>query len=365
LLSIGFLLSSLSVVQRALLSKQLAFRTLAIAETVAAVVSSAVAIVCAEEGLGVFSLVVQVNLMAGITTVVLWQTSGWRPTFAFSIDDVRSIWGFSANVVGFNIVNYFGRNLDYILIGRFLGAQPLGYYTLAYNLLLFPVQNLTYTVGRVTFPVYASMQDDNDRLGRAYLRVVGTLAMLSFPLMLGLLAVCDVFVRTVYGPRWAPAIPAVAIFAPVGLVQSISSMNGSVYQAKGRADLQFRIGMLFSLLVVASFFVGLHWGMLGVAGAYAIVAVVILGYPLFAIPLGLIGLRFPDLLRAIRQPLVASLVMLGGLGVLRLAFPELATGGAGGLLVLVGAGAAIFFGAAFVLSRAQLREMWFLIRPAT
>ena len=365
LLSVGFLVSSLSVVQRALLSKQLGFRKIAIAESAAAVIASLVAIGFAEAGFGVYSLVIQAIVMAGVTTVVLWTLSDWRPTLDFALGDLRSISGFSANVVGFNIVNYLGRNVDYILIGRFLGAQPLGYYTLAYNLLLFPVQNLTYTVGRVTFPVYASIQDDDDRLARAYLRVVRMLATLSFPLMLGLLAVCDVFVRAVYGARWAPAIPAVAIFAPVGLVQSISSMNGSVYQAKGRADLQLRVGSVFSCLVVASFFVGLHWGMIGVAAAYAVTSVGLLGYPLFAIPLRIVGLRFIDLLRTVRHPLAASLTMLAGLGLLRVTIPQLASGDVAGLLVLVAAGGAFYVGTVFALNRSQLREMWLLIRPAT
>src|SRR5579885_3153838 len=137
LLSVGFAITSLSLVQRALLSRELAFRNISIAEAVAAIAGSAAAI---------------------------------------ALGDLRSISGFSANLMAYNIVNYLGRNVDYLLIGRFLGAQQLGYYTLAYNLLLFPVQYVTLTVGRVTFPVYASIQDDNRRLANAYLRVAGTLA---------------------------------------------------------------------------------------------------------------------------------------------------------------------------------------------
>src|SRR5579885_2097508 len=347
-----------------LLSRELAFRNISIAEAVAAIAGSAAAIALAAAGYGVYSLVGLVIVMSAVTTLLLWLMSDWRPTAEFALGDLRSISGFSANLMAYNIVNYLGRNVDYLLIGRFLGAQQLGYYTLAYNLLLFPVQYVTLTVGRVTFPVYASIQDDNRRLANAYLRVAGTLAALSFPLMLGLLAVCDVFVRTVYGARWAPAIPVVAILAPVGLIQSISAMNGSVYKAKGRADLMLRVGGGFSAVAVASFFLGLRFGMVGVAAAYAVTAIVLFGYPLFSIPLRLIGLRFADLLRAIRYPLAASVTMIAGLGLLRLAVPQLASAGAAGLLVLVAAGSALYFGAIVVLNRSQLREMWLLIRPA-
>src|SRR5579885_298881 len=364
LLSVGFAITSLSLVQRALRSRELAFRNISIAEAVAAIAGSAAAIALAAAGYGVYSLVGLVIVMSAVTTLLLWLMSDWRPTAEFALGDLRSISGFSANLMAYNIVNYLGRNVDYLLIGRFLGAQQLGYYTLAYNLLLFPVQYVTLTVGRVTFPVYASIQDDNRRLANAYLRVAGTLAALSFPLMLGLLAVCDVFVRTVYGARWAPAIPVVAILAPVGLIQSISAMNGSVYKAKGRADLMLRVGGGFSAVAVASFFLGLRFGMVGVAAAYAVTAIVLFGYPLFSIPLRLIGLRFADLLRAIRYPLAASVTMIAGLGLLRLAVPQLASAGAAGLLVLVAAGSALYFGAIVVLNRSQLREMWLLIRPA-
>ncbi|MDQ2913772.1 MAG: MOP flippase family protein [Chloroflexota bacterium] len=363
LLSVSFLLSSLSIVQQALLAKQLKFKKLAIIQSIAALTGSAVAIALAAAGAGVFSLVAQSISASGISTVVLWLSSSWRPTRDFSLDDLRSIWRFSANVVGFNVVNYLARNVDYILIGRYLGAQSLGYYTLAYNLLLFPLQNLTYVVNRVTFPAYASIQDDNARLANAYMRVVRATATLSFPIMLGLLATCDVFVRTVYGERWSPAIPIVAILAPVGLFQSFVALNGSIYQSKGRADLQFRIGIIASTVVIGSFFIGLRWGILGIAAAYAVTTFCVLGYPLMVISLSLIDLRVRDFLNAIRRPFAASLCMLAGLGAIRLAFPDLVFGSGMALPLLVLVGVVLYFAATFAVNRSQLREMWLLVKP--
>lgn len=362
-LSASFVLSGVSVVQQALLSKRLAFKKLAIIQSSAAIAGAAAAVVLAAVGAGVYALVAQSLVTTGITTVALWARSDWHPGFAFAVEDLRSVWSFSANVVGFNVVNYLARNVDYLLIGRYLGAQKLGYYTLAYNLLLFPLQNLSYVMNSVLFPAFASIQDETARIASAYLRAVRVMALLAFPVMLGLLAVCDLFVPTVYGAKWTPAIPLVAILVPVGLTQSFSALNGSIYQATGRADLQFRVGSVSSTIVVASFFIGLHWGIIGVATAYAVTVVAILSYPLMVISLRLVGLGTRDLLSALRRPFAASLCMLAGVGAIRLVFTTLGTENGTALLVLVLAGALLYCAATYVFDRAQVRQVWMLLRP--
>lgn len=365
LLSLGFIISSLGVVQSALLTKQMAFKKLAVIEVGGAVVAAAVAIALAVQGAGVFSLVGHTLAMSASAGTALWFASSWRPSLAFAFQDLRSVAKFSANLVGFNTVNYFARNLDYVLIGRLLGAESLGYYTIAYNLLLFPIRNISRVISRVTYPAYALMQEDNTRLSRAYLRVVRATAMVSFPVMLGLLAICDVFVPALYGEQWSPAVPLVAIFVPVAIMQSLAAINGGVYQAKGRTDLQFRVGLIFSAIIVAGFIIGVQWGLIGVALAYASVSIVILGYPTFAIPLKLIGLKVRDVALAIRHPFAAGACMLAGIGLLRVSVPALDSNVAVGLPIFVGVGTFLYVVASLMINRSELREMWFLVRPSS
>ena len=156
---------------------------------------------------------------------------------------VRSISSYSLNLTAFNTFNYFSRNADYFLIGRFLGAQALGYYTLAYRILLYPLQSVSAVIGRVTFPLYAQLQDDNPRFRRVYLRIARVIAALTFPMMLGLWVVAGPFVLTLFGAQWSPVIALLIIFIPVSMAQSIITTVGAIYQVKGRTDWMFRWGV--------------------------------------------------------------------------------------------------------------------------
>src|SRR6266853_761895 len=229
-----------------------------------------------------------------LATLLLWSAGRWRPSWQFDWPEIRSVMGFSLNLTGANIFNYFARNADKLLIGRFLGPQDLGYYDLAYRLMQFPLQGISAVIGRVMFPLYSRMQDDAGQFGRTYLKVASAIALISFPLMLGLTALARPFVVTVFGAGWMPVIPLLLILAPLGAVQSIATTVGHIYMAKGRTDwaLWWTIGA--GLLIVLSFVLGLPWGILGVTSSYAVMFL-LLTYPAFAVPFRLIGLRVRDL----------------------------------------------------------------------
>ena len=152
---------------------------------------------------------------------------------------------YSLNLVGFNTFNYFARNADYLLIGRFLGATSLGIYMLAYRIMLYPLQSITTVISRVMFPAYSQLQDDDARFRSAYLRTAGMIALVTFPMMAGLWVSDRAHVvLTIFGQKWAQAIPLIKVLALVGMAQSIGATVGAIYQAKGRTDVMFRLGSL-------------------------------------------------------------------------------------------------------------------------
>ncbi|CAG1020387.1 partial Lipopolysaccharide biosynthesis protein WzxC, partial [Methylococcales bacterium] len=246
-LSLSFFISALSIVQSCLLTREMAFDRLAKLDLITGIFSSSVAIGAAWAGFGVMSLVYQPLLNSVLMLVLLWGTSTWHPKWMFHWGEVREVAGYSLNLAGFNIVNYFARNADNLLIGRYLGAQDLGYYDLAYRLMLYPLQGISAVVGKVLFPLYSKMQDDHERFRRTYLTAVGAIALLSFPLMLGLMAVSSPFVLVLFGEQWQPVAPLLMIFAPIGAIQSINTTTGSIYQATGRTDWMLYAGTGFSL----------------------------------------------------------------------------------------------------------------------
>jgi O-antigen/teichoic acid export membrane protein len=306
-----FFISGLGQVQRTLIEKDLGFGQLAKVEISSSVLASIVAISLALAGAGVWSLVVQSLITTTAAAAMLFLFLSWKPSWEFRWKEVKSLGHYSLQLTGFNLFNFLSRNADYLLVGCFLGARDLGYYTMAYRLMLYPLQNVSQVIGRVIFPVFSQLQEDEARFRRGYLTVAGSIALVSFPMMVGLMVASDIVVPVVFGPEWEPVIPLITILALIGLVQSVGTTVGSIYQAKGRTDLMLRWGLFSGCLTVCAFVIGLRWGTLGVASAYAVVSLA-LAIPNFTIPFRLINLRLTELGAHLWRPLVCSLVM-GGL----------------------------------------------------
>jgi PST family polysaccharide transporter len=261
-------------------------------------------------------------------------------------------------MAGFNIFNYFIRNADNLLIGRFLGAQALGYYTLAYLIMLYPLY-IAWGILRVSFPIFAQMQDDNVRFCYAYLRVIKMISMVTFPLMFGLWGLVEPFVLTVFQDKWSPIIPLLLILVPLGLIQSIGTTVGTIYQAKGRADWMFKWGIFAGIVSVLAFIVGLGWGILGVAAAYTLTNLLILAYPNFAIPFKLIDLSMPRFLQSLWRQFICSLIMLGAILSIKFFLQGLSSAWILGILVPVGA--TVYLLSSWLINRQQLQELIGLI----
>lgn len=359
-LSLTFLISSLSIVHKAVLEKDLSFKAVAIVEASSSALGYATGIAMAARGFGAMSLAAQTLATITVATLMFWIYSPWRPKLEFSAAEARSISRFSANLVGFNVFNYFSRNVDNLLVGKYLGSQALGYYSLAYNIMLYPIMNISAVIARVLFPALARVQHDNERFRRAYLKVIVGIALVAFPLMTGLEAVAPEFVVAVFGEKWLPVAILLMILAPVGLSQSIGTTVGTVYQAKGRTDVMFRWGVFVSLCVVLAFIIGLHWGLYGIAAAYT--ATLVLTYPSFMIPFKLIDLPMKEFGRALWRPFTASIAMMVAvLGVkpwMPSTLPPIATLG-----LLVGFGVLVYAVCGWLLCRSQILLLREDLRP--
>ena len=311
LLSVSFILFAAGAVQNAVLSREMSFGKIAAVELGSAVAGFVVAVPCALAGLGVQSLVFA-NLATAVTSAGLcWTACRWRPKLEIDFAELKLVTPFSLNFAGFGLINYFGRNADNIVVGRYLGEVQLGYYQMAYNLMLYPIQNVTSVISQVLLPAFSKIQDDNDRFRSAYVRSCMLISLVTFPLIAGLGVVADPLVRAVLGQKWLPAIRVFQILAPLGMVQSILATVGQIYVSKGRTDWMLRWGIYSSLVSVASFLIGVRFGITGVAGAYTAASLTLLAYPGFAIPFRLIELRMLTFGRELFPQLIITAAMAG------------------------------------------------------
>ncbi|MGD0165297.1 MAG: lipopolysaccharide biosynthesis protein [Candidatus Sulfotelmatobacter sp.] len=307
-LSIGFFVGSIGIVPLAMLNREMAFRKVALAQTAGAVSGTVVAITVALAGGKVWSLVSGSIVISTITPLAIWIVSPFRLKAVFRFSDARHMASFGLNLSGFNVLNYFSRNADNLLVGKFLGSAPLGFYQMGYMLMTYPIQNFAAVIAQVVYPALSKMQDDHERFRVAYLRTCRLIGLLIFPLMLGLAVTAQPFIRVILGPRWMPVAGLLLVFAPLGAAQSIYTTVGLIYNTQGRSDLQFRWAMFASAMYVASFAVGLRWGIQGVASCYALVWLLLM-VPSFMIPFRLVELSGKHFLRTLWPTMWMSLAM--------------------------------------------------------
>ena len=334
-LSLIFVTGALGIVQQAVLVRAMDFRRLGIIETLAVLLSGIVAIACVVAGLGVWSLVVQLLLVPTLTSLGLWIRSDWRPARIFDRKALAELLPFGVSMAGFNVVNYLSRNADYLIVGRFLGAAALGYYTLAYRLMIYPLQAVSTAVGRVSFPAFSRAEGDPVLLAEGFMRMTKGVSLVTFPMVLGIFAIAPEFVVVVYGEQWAPTIELLRILCFAGLVQSVGTTVGSVYQALGKPALQLRMALLNAALTVLALGIGLQWGLTGVAVAYSMFAVAWVHFSLFVVT-RLISLPYGRMYRRFMPAMASSGLMLAGVLALK---PLLGPPSLAGLAVMVLAGA--------------------------
>ncbi|RCS22209.1 lipopolysaccharide biosynthesis protein [Phyllobacterium salinisoli] len=260
---------SLAALPFALMNRQLQFGQLAINDVITAVAGLLAVIAAAYAGMGYWSLVIGPAVSAVVALLAAWRAAGWTPNRPELAVD-RDIISFGANLTGFNIVNFFSRNLDNILIGKYSGAVELGYYDRAYKLLLFPLQNINQPLTRVMIPLLSRVQDDKPRFRDIYMRTNWLLAAITIPGIAALTLTSGQVVGILFGERWLPVAPIFAWLGIAGLIQPVSSTTGWIFICQGRTKTMFRWGLYSSLTTVLSFIVGLQWGAVGVAAAYAI-----------------------------------------------------------------------------------------------
>ena len=317
-LSISFFLGAVAVVPTAVLNRAMEFKKLALAQTAAAILGTLVAITVAVAGGKVWSLVAGSLSIASVMAIGVWILAPVRLRFVFQADVARRILKFGLNLSGFHVFNYFSRNSDNLLVGKFLGSAPLGFYQMGYMLMTYPLQNFTLMVTQVVYPAMAKFHDDHARVRATYLRISALVALVTIPVMLGLGITAPSFVRVVLGTRWVPVAPLLMVFAPLGAAQSIYASIGLIYNTQGRTDIQFRWMMFASVFYVLSFAVGLRWGIMGVATCYAIVWTVLM-VPSFLIAFRLIELSGWTFLRTLWPTIWISLVMTACCGAWRYA----------------------------------------------
>jgi polysaccharide transporter, PST family len=211
---------------------------------------------------------------AAVQVVLTWLLQSWRPRARMSIRGAAGMLRFGGSVAGFDMLNFFARNADNVLIGRYWGAGALGFYERSYALMMAPLQLINGPLARVMLPLLSRLRDEPERYRNAFLSSLRGLLLATTPAAALAVATSDQLVPLLLGRQWAPASPIFFWLAIGCLYQPLGGAMGVLFTSTGRGRVLLQWALLSSATIVLSFAIGLPWGAAGVAKAYVLVGLI-------------------------------------------------------------------------------------------
>lgn len=259
LLCINLFFASANIVPNALFYKNKEFKFIAIRSFTVQVVSGAAGVVAALYGAGLYALIVGPILSSALLFFVSIRRYPQRPSMTLGLKSLRKIFSYSAYQFMFNVINFFSRNLDKLLIGKYMGMTQLGYYEKSYRLMMLPLQNITQVITPVMHPIFSDYQNDLQRLGSAYERIIRLLAFIGLPLSVLLFFTAEEVTLIIFGDQWMPSVPVFRILTLSVGIQIILSSSGSIFQAANDTKSMFICGVFSSILNITGMLLGIFW----------------------------------------------------------------------------------------------------------
>lgn len=269
-IGLTFVFAGVTVQHQALLRREMRFKLLAITDVVSIGAGTAVAVAMAWRGFGFWSLVGLQVATSAVQAAMVWVALDWRPGRPQQVRRTLPLLRFGGNVLAFNLLNYFARQADNLLIGWYWGASALGLYDKAYSLLLLPIKQINGPLASVALPALARTQSEPARFARFFLGGVQAIASLCVPLVVIVALFADEVVRLWLGPGWEESAHLFRLLAVAAALGAINNPVGWLLVALGHTRRYRQLGFRNSAVIVSSFALGLPYGAEGVALAYSV-----------------------------------------------------------------------------------------------
>ena len=306
-LASGFLFNAAGIQHSALLQRQMRFTALAIISIVSSIVGIAIAIGGAEAGYGYWALTAMPVASPLISSIGVWLTTGWVPGMPRRRAGIRSMLKFGGTLTLNCLVAYVAYNAEKVMIGRFWGADAIGIYGRAFQLVTFPTDNLNSAVGEVAFSALSRLQNDPIRFKSYFLKGFSFVLGLTLPITIACALFADDIVYCLLGPKWKDTAAIVRLLAPTIAIFAIVNPLGWFVYSLGLVARCLKIALVFAPFMITGYVIGLPYGPEGVAFAYSVVMT------LWLVPLILwctngTVISFRDILMAVSRPLASGIL---------------------------------------------------------
>ena len=308
-LGLSFIFLSIKEIPFRLMAREFEFKQRSMFELIAGVLSALISLVLAYNGYGVWSLVFGELSREVILTLFIFFYQKWMPKLIFSYSSSRQLLKYGLPITGHYLLNYFCNRSDFIIIGKLLGQNVLGYYTVALSLSRIPIDKGIFIIQRVMFPLFSKIQNDKAEMSRYYYKIVYIISVFSFPVLLGMLAISEEIVVLVLSPKWLPSLFSFRVFCVLGILQSYTGILLVILKARGNTKVVFKYSVYSAIFLPVGFFIFSKYGISGVSLSWLIVFPPLFGYLLCKVSAE-IGVTFFETFKKVTPALTGSLLML-------------------------------------------------------
>lgn len=260
---LSFIIMAFSAVQLTRLTKQMDFKTQMTVAIPSIIGSGLLGIFLAYKGYGVWSLVWMNVFQHFLNSAQLWIRTKWQPSFIFSVIKFKEHFNFGYKLTLSGLLDTFFTNIYQIIIGRYFVASQVGFYTQANTVKQLPVTNISGALSKVTYPLFASIQNDDIRLKRVYKEIMQMVVFVLTPVLIIMGVLAEPLFRFMFTEKWLPAVPYFQIMCLGGILYPIHSYNLNILKVKGRSDLFLKLEIIKKIMVAITITISIQFGIMG------------------------------------------------------------------------------------------------------
>jgi teichuronic acid exporter len=342
-LAISNIFLAIKEVPYCIMAKRFEFKRRGFAELLAGLICMAVSLILAIKGFEYWSLIIGQLIREICLCILILFLSNWKIRFCFQISSIKSLLRFGIPITGQSLLNYLNQGSDSVIIGRFLGKNPLGYYQTALSIAMMPIQKVIVIANKVAFPVFSQLQSDNEKMKAYFYKVFHLISLFSFPVFFGLYCVAEEVIVVILDPKWLPSLFVIKAFCFIAIFRSYIGFLLIILKAKGNTGAVFRYSLYSSIVLPAAFLVGVQFGISGVALAWLMCFPALFFYLLWLVKKE-IHISFIDTWNKIFHTVLASIVMILCVLLLKRSLLVHYSMSYGTLGASVAVGVAVFFG---------------------
>ena len=355
LLSVQFIIMAFLVIPQSLMDRDFDFKNRSIVDLIANLLGGIITLWFAWTGHGVWSLI------WGSILILFFRTLGYNifhpflfvPVFSFT--GMRKVMTFGGYITIEKLLWYFYSQADTLIIGKFLGKELLGFYSIGKEVASLPLQKIMPIINQIVFPAFARIQKDIGKFGSHTLKSISIISFFAFPVFLGIASISSELVAVVLGNKWTLAVPPLIFISTVLPLRMIIGILVSILKSIGRADISFQNNIVSSVLMIFGFLIGCNWGIIGISLVWPVV------YPVCFILILIrssifVGIRTVNVLTVMYNPFFSSLIMFAAVKGIR-NFIDTDPGSLFQLVVLIFTGALVYGGLQIAFNRKEINSI--------